>query len=154
MEMLENYLTEVDPLTSITYLCSLGSIASYSVCVYTFDIDWSFVNLTLDSYCPKLCDCRLLPRMNQLPPDPAATGNEPSSAPPPTSKQPHPIFEFRDEDYVNTVVTPTYRNLDQPPHYYVAEIRYDRCVLFLLLTRKFFRWCNADYGYCFFLAFP
>ncbi|VDL99348.1 unnamed protein product [Schistocephalus solidus] len=89
----------------------------------TVDIDWNFVNLTLDSYCPKLCDCRLLPRMKQLPPDPASSSKESSSTPPSASKPPHPIFEFRDEDYVNAVVTPTYRNLDQPPHYYVAEIR-------------------------------
>ncbi|CAL8071278.1 unnamed protein product [Calicophoron daubneyi] len=35
------------------------------------------------------------------------------------------IFEFREKDFLDTVVMPAYRNLDQPQHYYVAEIRYD-----------------------------
>ncbi|CAH8588236.1 unnamed protein product [Heterobilharzia americana] len=34
-------------------------------------------------------------------------------------------FEFREEDFINAVVTPGYRNLDQPQYYYVAAIRYD-----------------------------
>lgn len=33
-------------------------------------------------------------------------------------------FEFRDQDFLNAVVMPGYRNLDQPQYYYVAEIRY------------------------------
>ncbi|TPP66416.1 Endoribonuclease Dcr-1 [Fasciola gigantica] len=33
------------------------------------------------------------------------------------------VFEFRESDFVNAVVMPGYRNLDQPQHYYVAEIR-------------------------------
>uniref|UniRef100_A0A0X3PUP9 Endoribonuclease Dcr-1 n=1 Tax=Schistocephalus solidus TaxID=70667 RepID=A0A0X3PUP9_SCHSO len=109
----------------------------------TVDIDWNFVNLTLDSYCPKLCDCRLLPRMKQLPPDPASSSKESSSTPPSASKPPHPIFEFRDEDYVNAVVTPTYRNLDQPPHYYVAEIRHDLSPLTSFPSKQFATF--ADY---------
>ncbi|KAL7053794.1 hypothetical protein AAHC03_026811 [Spirometra sp. Aus1] len=109
----------------------------------TFDIDWDFVNLTLDSYCPKLCDCRLLPRMKQLLPDPISISNEPSSTLPPTNKTPNPVFEFRDEDYGNTVVTPTYRNLDQPPHYYVAEIRHDLSPLTAFPSKQFATF--ADY---------
>ncbi len=33
------------------------------------------------------------------------------------------VFRFQDEDFVNAVVTPVYRNLDQPLHYYVTDIR-------------------------------
>ncbi|KAH8873712.1 Endoribonuclease Dcr-1 [Schistosoma japonicum] len=35
------------------------------------------------------------------------------------------IFEFRVEEFNNAVVTPGYRNLDQPQYYYVAAIRND-----------------------------
>nr|CAH8863218.1 unnamed protein product [Trichobilharzia regenti] len=34
-------------------------------------------------------------------------------------------FEFREEDFINAVVTPGYRNLDQPQYYYVEAIKYD-----------------------------
>ncbi|VEL36828.1 unnamed protein product [Protopolystoma xenopodis] len=32
-------------------------------------------------------------------------------------------FEFHEEYFINAVVMPSYRNYDQPTHYYVAEIR-------------------------------
>ncbi|VDQ14227.1 unnamed protein product [Trichobilharzia regenti] len=32
-------------------------------------------------------------------------------------------FEFREEDFINAVVTPGYRNLDQPQYYYVEAIK-------------------------------
>ncbi|CAH8541405.1 unnamed protein product [Schistosoma turkestanicum] len=35
------------------------------------------------------------------------------------------IFEFRMEEFLNAVITPGYRNLDQPQYYYVAAIRND-----------------------------
>ncbi|KAK6181301.1 hypothetical protein SNE40_009184 [Patella caerulea] len=35
------------------------------------------------------------------------------------------IFEFRKEDFEDAVVMPSYRNIDQPQNFYVAEIRYD-----------------------------
>ncbi|XP_048244529.1 serine-rich adhesin for platelets-like isoform X2 [Haliotis rufescens] len=34
-------------------------------------------------------------------------------------------FEFRQEDFADAVVMPSYRNIDQPQHFYVAEIRLD-----------------------------
>ena len=34
-------------------------------------------------------------------------------------------FEFRIEDFEDAVVMPSYRNMDQPQHFYVAEIRSD-----------------------------
>ena len=34
-------------------------------------------------------------------------------------------FVFNKEDYEDAVVMPSYRNIDQPQHFYVAEIRYD-----------------------------
>ncbi|VDP28703.1 unnamed protein product [Schistosoma margrebowiei] len=38
------------------------------------------------------------------------------------------IFEFRMEEFINAVVTPGYRNLDQPQYYYVSIIRYIYCI--------------------------
>ncbi|XP_071079246.1 endoribonuclease Dicer-like isoform X2 [Haliotis cracherodii] len=35
------------------------------------------------------------------------------------------VFEFRQEDFADAVVMPSYRNIDQPQHFYVAEIRLD-----------------------------
>ncbi|XP_067682625.1 endoribonuclease Dicer-like [Haliotis asinina] len=35
------------------------------------------------------------------------------------------VFEFRQEDFADAVVMPSYRNIDQPQHFYVAEIRFD-----------------------------
>ena len=35
------------------------------------------------------------------------------------------MFTFKQEDYEDAVVMPSYRNIDQPQHFYVAEIRYD-----------------------------
>ena len=35
------------------------------------------------------------------------------------------VFEFRKENYENAVVMPSYRNVDQPQYFYVAEIRHD-----------------------------
>ncbi|XP_052107136.1 endoribonuclease Dicer-like isoform X2 [Mytilus californianus] len=35
------------------------------------------------------------------------------------------LFEFTKEDYEDAVVMPGYRNIDQPQHFYVAEIRMD-----------------------------
>ena len=43
----------------------------------------------------------------------------------PTSKDPQPKFEFRREDFEDAVVMPSYRNMDQPQYFYVAEIRTD-----------------------------
>ena len=34
-------------------------------------------------------------------------------------------FIFKQEEYEDAVVMPSYRNIDQPQHFYVAEIRYD-----------------------------
>ncbi|OWF53355.1 endoribonuclease Dicer-like [Mizuhopecten yessoensis] len=35
------------------------------------------------------------------------------------------IFEFKKDEYEDAVVMPSYRNIDQPQHFYVAEIRSD-----------------------------
>ena len=35
------------------------------------------------------------------------------------------MFVFNNEEYEDAVVMPSYRNIDQPQHFYVAEIRYD-----------------------------
>ncbi|XP_060069957.1 endoribonuclease Dicer-like [Ylistrum balloti] len=35
------------------------------------------------------------------------------------------VFEFKRQDYEDAVVMPSYRNIDQPQHFYVAEIRSD-----------------------------
>nr|ABQ02405.1 dicer [Schistosoma mansoni] len=47
------------------------------------------------------------------------------------------IFEFRMEEFVNAVVTPGYRNLDQPQYYYVAIIRNDMSPLSPFPSDKF-----------------
>lgn len=33
------------------------------------------------------------------------------------------LFDFRASDFINSVVTPSYRNLDQPQYYYVSRIK-------------------------------
>ncbi|OON21194.1 RNase3 domain protein [Opisthorchis viverrini] len=118
----------------------------------TFNIDWDFISLVLSSYNPEGV-CRILPRRDlsktAISTTPVSqTGKSISprggmSRPSGRTRsslrarqlgntstvnllfnQPG-VFDFRDEDYVNAVVMPGYRNLDQPQHYYVAEIRHD-----------------------------
>ncbi|TGZ70827.1 hypothetical protein CRM22_002980 [Opisthorchis felineus] len=118
----------------------------------TFNIDWDFISLVLSSYNPEGV-CRILPRRDlsktAISTNPISqTGKSISprggmSRPSGRTRsslrarqlgntstvnllfnQPG-VFDFRDEDYVNAVVMPGYRNLDQPQHYYVAEIRHD-----------------------------
>lgn len=40
-------------------------------------------------------------------------------------RQPDDLFEFKAEDFMDAVVMPSYRNIDQPQYFYVAEIRSD-----------------------------
>ena len=40
-------------------------------------------------------------------------------------KSPLPKFVFKHEDFEDAVVMPSYRNIDQPQYFYVAEIRTD-----------------------------
>uniref|UniRef100_A0A094ZUJ5 Endoribonuclease Dcr-1 n=1 Tax=Schistosoma haematobium TaxID=6185 RepID=A0A094ZUJ5_SCHHA len=47
------------------------------------------------------------------------------------------IFEFRMEEFINAVVTPGYRNLDQPQYYYVSIIRNDMSPLSPFPSDKF-----------------
>lgn len=44
---------------------------------------------------------------------------------PPKPKQPEDLFVFRGEEFEDAVVMPSYRNIDQPQYFYVAEIRSD-----------------------------
>ncbi|THD22021.1 Dicer-1 [Fasciola hepatica] len=119
----------------------------------TRTIDWDFMHIVLGSWTPENV-CRLLPRRDlSKPADPpplsvcsaksksgtTGSGSKTSRgmraalkarqlsnrlSMDPILNQPG-VFEFRESDFVNAVVMPGYRNLDQPQHYYVAEIRYD-----------------------------
>lgn len=40
-------------------------------------------------------------------------------------KNPEESFEFCVDDFKDAVVMPSYRNIDQPQHFYVAEILHD-----------------------------
>ena len=42
-----------------------------------------------------------------------------------TQKKKQDAFIFNIEDFSDAVVMPSYRNIDQPQHFYVAEIRQD-----------------------------
>ncbi|KAF5402375.1 Endoribonuclease Dicer [Paragonimus heterotremus] len=117
----------------------------------TLDLDWDFIALVLSSHTPEGV-CRLAPRRDlSKPVNPAnvhpGIGHSGVNKPPTargrvsfrarhsaTVKSPmenNPLFgqggmfDFRTEDFENAVVMPGYRNLDQPQHYYVAEIRFD-----------------------------
>lgn len=117
----------------------------------THTIDWDFMNMVLGSWTPENV-CRLPPRRDlSKPADPPtlsmSSAKSKSGTIVSTSKtsrgmratlkarqlshrlsmdpllnQPG-VFEFRESDFLNAVVMPGYRNLDQPQHYYVAEIR-------------------------------
>ncbi|VDP87442.1 unnamed protein product [Echinostoma caproni] len=117
-------------------------------------IDWEFLGVVLGSWTSENV-CRLLPRRDlsrapDLPLLPASLTRSKSASTTgsglksnrgirsalkarqlsnrlsmdPLLNQPG-VFDFRKSDFVNAVVMPGYRNLDQPQHYYVAEIRYD-----------------------------
>ncbi|KAF6777940.1 hypothetical protein AHF37_02085 [Paragonimus kellicotti] len=117
----------------------------------TLDLDWDFIALVLSSHTPEGV-CRLAPRRDLSKPvipvnvhpgvghsgankPPTARGRVSfrarHSATVKSPKENNPLFgqggmfDFRTEDFENAVVMPGYRNLDQPQHYYVAEIRFD-----------------------------
>ncbi|KAA3677399.1 endoribonuclease Dicer [Paragonimus westermani] len=117
----------------------------------TLDLDWDFIAIVLSSYTPEGV-CRLAPRRdlsksvipaNVHPRVGHSDTNKPPtargrvsfrtrhSAAAKSSMENNPLFgqggmfDFRAEDFENAVVMPGYRNLDQPQHYYVAEIRFD-----------------------------
>lgn len=59
-------------------------------------------------------------------------------------------FEFVEAEYDDAVVMPAYRNIDQPQHFYVAEIRYDLNPISPFpspeLYKTFSEYYNAKYG--------
>lgn len=84
----------------------------------------------LVSYSPEIFDCQLPQRTKPAPISSSVTASseKPSVShllvkAPVSKNPPNQIFDFRTDDFADAVVTPTYRNLDQPPHYYVAKIR-------------------------------
>ncbi len=82
------------------------------------------VHSVVESFVPSVGDCRLpqrtrlerasLPKNVQPLDDLLTTLSEP-----PKQRR---VFHYVAEDFINAVVTPTYRNLQHPPRYYVINI--------------------------------
>ncbi|KAL5107030.1 Endoribonuclease Dcr-1 [Taenia crassiceps] len=88
-------------------------------------IDWDLVNLCLNSYIPSVGDCRLPVRWRPAPPLQLPIEPVPLTQLLSQTATPRTVFHFVPEDFVNAVLTPTYRNVEYPPRYYVVAIRDD-----------------------------
>ncbi|VDD81511.1 unnamed protein product [Mesocestoides corti] len=112
------------------------------------DIDWDLVNTVVASYVPSVGDCRLpvrtrlaLPALPKTPMPLAELLSHTTQSP-----KPKPVFHFLFEDFVNAVVTPTYRNVEQPPRYYVVRISDDRSPMTEFPSKQYANF--ADYYAC------
>ncbi|EUB58854.1 Endoribonuclease Dcr-1 [Echinococcus granulosus] len=88
-------------------------------------IDWDLVNLCLNSYVASVGDCRLPVRRRPAPPLQLPTGPVPLTQLLSQTSSPRTVFHFVQDDFVNAVLTPTYRNVEYPPRYYVVAVRND-----------------------------
>ncbi|CDI97094.1 dicer 1 [Echinococcus multilocularis] len=88
-------------------------------------IDWDLVNLCLNSYVASVGDCRLPVRRRPAPPLQLPTGPVPLTQLLSQTASPRTVFHFVRDDFVNAVLTPTYRNVEYPPRYYVVAVRND-----------------------------
>ena len=58
-------------------------------------------------------------------------------------------FVFKKEDFEDAVVMPSYRNIDQPQYFYVAEIRTDLNPRFVFqLLREYYVWIYTSMMFC------
>ena len=83
------------------------------------------MTLVIEAFVPEANDCRL-PQRRRLAPAPLPKTAVPLDSLLDTTSEPtrlKPVFDFRPEDFVGAVVTPTYRNVEQPPRYYVAKVQ-------------------------------
>ncbi|VDM30714.1 unnamed protein product [Hydatigera taeniaeformis] len=89
------------------------------------EIDWDIVNLCLNSYIPSVGDCRLPVRRRPAPPLRLPTEPVPLTQLLSQTVSSRTVFHFVPNDFINAVLTPTYRNVEYPPRYYVVAIRND-----------------------------
>lgn len=102
-------------------------------------IDWDLVNLCLNSYIASVGDCRLPVRWRPAPPLQLPIEAVPLTQLLSQTASPRTVFHFVPDDFINAVLTPTYRNVEYPPRYYVVAIRY----AFLIFCLRFcFHLCS------------
>ena len=86
-------------------------------------IDWELIDLCLASYDPSTGDCRLPIRQRPAPPVPLSAEPIPITQLLSQTTSPHTVFDFVPDEFTNSVLMPTYRQVDYPPRYYVVSIR-------------------------------